>query len=115
MALRSVPVSVPRFILAPTALAAALLVATQPALAQAADTAPQTVTVSGRNAGPVSIAGVGDVPLAKAPFSATVHHVAGMDTGLGAALRTQLRTLLNYHCGVTTLRTRQMIRDLQGL
>ena len=50
-----------------------------------------------------------------APFSATVHHVAGMDTGLGAALRTQLRTLLNYHCGVTTLRTRQMIRDLQGL
>jgi len=50
-----------------------------------------------------------------APFSATVHHVAGMDTGLGAALRTQLRALLNYHCGVTTLRTRQMIRDLQGL
>ena len=50
-----------------------------------------------------------------APFSATVHHVAGMDTGLGAALRSQLRALLNYHCGVTTLRTRQMVRDLQGL
>ncbi|RYF66975.1 MAG: DNA repair protein RecO, partial [Comamonadaceae bacterium] len=29
--------------------------------------------------------------------------------------RTQLRVLLNYHCGVTTLRTRQMIRDLQSL
>lgn len=51
----------------------------------------------------------------RAPFSATVHHVAGMDAGLGGALRTQLRTLLNYHCGVTTLRTRQMVRDLQGL
>ncbi|MEJ8848995.1 DNA repair protein RecO [Variovorax rhizosphaerae] len=51
----------------------------------------------------------------RAPFSATVHHVAGMEAGLGAALRTQLRMLLNYHCGVTTLRTRQMIRDLQGL
>jgi len=74
MAFRSVPVSlpVPRFILAPTALAAALLVAAQPALAQAADAAPQTVTVSGRNAGPVNIAGFGDVPLAKSPFSATV-------------------------------------------
>jgi iron complex outermembrane receptor protein len=64
--------SVPRFILAPTALAAALLVATQPVLAQAADTASQTVTVSGRTAGPASIAGFGDVPLAKSPFSALV-------------------------------------------
>jgi iron complex outermembrane receptor protein len=64
--------SVPRFILAPTALAAALLVATQPVLAQAADIASQTVTVSGRTAGPASIAGFGDVPLAKSPFSALV-------------------------------------------
>jgi DNA repair protein RecO (recombination protein O) len=30
-------------------------------------------------------------------------------------LKPQLRTLLNYHCGVTTLRTRQMMIDLQTL
>ncbi len=30
-------------------------------------------------------------------------------------LRTQLRALLNYHCGVGTLRTRQMMMDLQSL
>ena len=30
-------------------------------------------------------------------------------------LRPQLRLLLNYHCGVTTLRTRQMMMDLQNL
>ena len=32
-----------------------------------------------------------------------------------AELKPQLRTLLNYHCGVTTLRTRQMMIDLQTL
>jgi len=31
------------------------------------------------------------------------------------ALKPQLRALLNYHCGVTTLRTRQMMLDLQSL
>lgn len=30
-------------------------------------------------------------------------------------LKTQLRALLNYHCGVSTLRTRQMMIDLQSL
>ena len=30
-------------------------------------------------------------------------------------LKPQLRALLNYHCGVTTLRTRQMMIDLQSL
>jgi DNA repair protein RecO (recombination protein O) len=30
-------------------------------------------------------------------------------------LKTQLRTLLHYHCGVTTLKTRQMMIDLQNL
>ena len=30
-------------------------------------------------------------------------------------LRPQLRALLNYHCGVGTLRTRQMMMDLQNL
>lgn len=33
----------------------------------------------------------------------------------GSALRQQLRHLLNYHCGVGTLRTRQMMMDLQTL
>jgi len=32
-----------------------------------------------------------------------------------AELKPQLRALLNYHCGVTTLRTRQMMIDLQSL
>ncbi len=30
-------------------------------------------------------------------------------------LKSQLRTLLHYHCGVSTLRTRQMMMDLQDL
>ena len=30
-------------------------------------------------------------------------------------LKTQLRTLLHYHCGVSTLKTRQMMIDLQNL
>ncbi len=38
-----------------------------------------------------------------------------MNAGTDSALRTQLRTLLNYHCGVRTLRTRQMMIDLQAL
>lgn len=32
-----------------------------------------------------------------------------------AELKPQLRALLNYHCGVTSLRTRQMMIDLQSL
>jgi DNA repair protein RecO (recombination protein O) len=46
-----------------------------------------------------------------APFPATLRVCAG----LSGALRTQLRVLLNYHCGVSTLRTRQLMRDLQAL
>ncbi len=46
-----------------------------------------------------------------APFSAMLRICAGTSTGL----RTQLRSLLNYHCGVATLRTRQLMRDLQAL
>jgi DNA repair protein RecO (recombination protein O) len=30
-------------------------------------------------------------------------------------LRTQLRSLLHYHCGVGTLKTRQMMIDIQSL
>ena len=32
-----------------------------------------------------------------------------------AALRPQLRVLLNYHCGVGNLKTRQMMMDIQSL
>jgi DNA repair protein RecO (recombination protein O) len=46
-----------------------------------------------------------------APFSATLRECAGAV----AELRPQLRTLLNYHCGVSTLRTRQLMIDLQAL
>lgn len=81
MAIRPVPVSIS--LAAPTALAAALLANPAAALAQA-DTGPtQTVTVSGRSAGPASIAGFGDVPLAKAPFSATVINAGALqDAGI---------------------------------
>ncbi len=46
-----------------------------------------------------------------APFQATLMACAGVM----ADLKPQLRTLLNYHCGVSTLRTRQMMRELQTL
>ncbi len=47
----------------------------------------------------------------EAPFTAALRASAG----LGSALRTQLRTLLHYHCGVATLRTRQLMTDVQSL
>ena len=46
-----------------------------------------------------------------APFTTTLRACADVM----AELKPQLRTLLNYHCGVTTLRTRQMMIDLQNL
>ena len=49
------------------------------------------------------------------PFTATLRRIATLNVGSNAALRGQLRVLLNYHCGVATLRTRQMMRDLQAL
>ncbi len=51
----------------------------------------------------------------RAPFTATLRRIATMNAGTNSALRNQLRVLLNYHCGVSTLRTRQMMRDLQAL
>jgi DNA repair protein RecO (recombination protein O) len=45
------------------------------------------------------------------PFTATLRLSLDMLT----PLRTQLRTLLNYHCGVGTLKTRQMMIDIQSL
>ena len=46
-----------------------------------------------------------------APFNATLQQAAHMM----AELKPQLRTLLHYHCGVTTLRTRQLMMDLQAI
>jgi DNA repair protein RecO (recombination protein O) len=46
-----------------------------------------------------------------APMAATLRACAPVM----AELRPQLRALLNYHCGVGTLRTRQMMMDLQAL
>jgi DNA repair protein RecO (recombination protein O) len=45
-----------------------------------------------------------------APFHATLQQAAHL-----GELKTQLRTLLHYHCGVPTLRTRQLMMDLQAL
>lgn len=45
------------------------------------------------------------------PFTATLRACAAT---MGE-LKPQLRTLLNYHCGVSTLRTRQLMVDLQSL
>jgi DNA repair protein RecO (recombination protein O) len=46
-----------------------------------------------------------------APFNSTLPLTAGMMAGL----KPQLRALLHYHCGVSVLRTRQMMIDLQSL
>jgi DNA repair protein RecO (recombination protein O) len=46
-----------------------------------------------------------------APFTATLRACAGVM----AELKPQLRALLHYHCGVKTLRTRQMMIDIQSL
>jgi len=45
-----------------------------------------------------------------APFNATVQAAAN-----APELKLQLRALLHYHCGVATLRTRQLMMDLQAL
>jgi DNA repair protein RecO (recombination protein O) len=46
-----------------------------------------------------------------APFSSTLTQAGAF----AAELKPQLRALLHYHCGVSTLRTRQMMMDLQAL
>jgi DNA repair protein RecO (recombination protein O) len=45
------------------------------------------------------------------PFTATLRACSEVM----AELKPQLRALLNYHCGVSSLRTRQMMIDLQSL
>ncbi len=46
-----------------------------------------------------------------APFTPTLHACAPVAN----ALKSQLRTLLHYHCGVSTLKTRQMMIDIQDM
>jgi DNA repair protein RecO (recombination protein O) len=46
-----------------------------------------------------------------APFTTTLRACAEMM----AELKPQLRNLLHYHCGVKTLRSRQMMIDIQNL
>lgn len=46
-----------------------------------------------------------------APFGPVMRTAADVN----AALKPQLRALLHYHCGVPTLRTRQLMKDLQAL
>jgi DNA repair protein RecO (recombination protein O) len=45
-----------------------------------------------------------------APYAATLERARD-----AAELKPQLRALLHYHCGVATLRTRQLMMDLQAL
>ncbi len=45
------------------------------------------------------------------PFTTTLRACAAVMSGL----KPQLRVLLHYHCGVKTLRTRQMMIDIQAL
>ncbi len=51
--------------------------------------------------------------------SAPLHSLRAVCAGLApfekTALKTQLRSLLHYHCGGKTLRTRQMVMDVQAL
>ena len=51
----------------------------------------------------------------EAPLSATLNTVAELPGDARAQLRQQLRELLHYHCGVGTLRTRQLLMDIQAL
>ncbi len=81
---------------------ATLMLAALPAQAQTGDgTAVQTVTVSGRSAGAVSLAGFGDVALARSPYSATVINAdrlqdAGI-TGIGDLTRLDAGTTDAYN------------------
>ena len=49
------------------------------------------------------------------PMVATLRVCAELPAEQRNALQTQLRALLHYHCGIGTLRTRQVMMDLQAL
>lgn len=50
-----------------------------------------------------------------APLTTTLRLCAEWPAEVRQALQAQLRQLLHYHCGVQTLRTRQLMMDLQAL
>jgi DNA repair protein RecO (recombination protein O) len=50
-----------------------------------------------------------------APMASTLRVCAELPTDQRNTLQAQLRALVHYHCGVHTLRTRQMMVDLQTL
>ena len=50
-----------------------------------------------------------------APLTALLRCCAEFAPELRSALQTQLRNLLHYHCGVSSLRTRQVMMELQAL
>jgi DNA repair protein RecO (recombination protein O) len=56
-------------------------------------------------------AGLQEVLEDRTPFTTTLRACAGVMS----ELKPQLRHLLHYHCGVKTLRTRQMMIDIQSL
>jgi DNA repair protein RecO (recombination protein O) len=49
------------------------------------------------------------------PMTATLRVCAELPAEQRNVLQTQLRALLHYHCGIGTLRTRQVMMDLQAL
>jgi DNA repair protein RecO (recombination protein O) len=51
----------------------------------------------------------------EAPLTPTLRLCAQWPQEIRQALQTQLRHVLHYHCGVQTLRTRQVLMDLQAL
>ena len=51
----------------------------------------------------------------EAPLTSTLRLCAQWPAETRQALQTQLRHVLHYHCGVQTLRTRQVLMDLQAL
>ncbi len=51
----------------------------------------------------------------EAPLTAALNVAARLPGDQRVHLRQQLRELLHYHCGVGTLRTRQLMMDLQSL
>jgi iron complex outermembrane recepter protein len=86
----------------PGALAAAAVCAALPLCAAAQDTALASVTITGRSSGnSAAIAGFGDVPLYRAPFSATVISTGQLGdagiTGLGDLTRLDAATTDAYN------------------
>ena len=48
-------------------------------------------------------------------YTATLRTLVGAGASTASDLKSQLRTLLQYHCGSPMLRTRQLMMDLQSL